>query len=185
MNEITARQIDIIKHAVAWPKLYRNRFCTGPGSKDYDDCEHLVSIGFMDKMPEKDFAPQSIYVVTKNGLDFLNMLDCPEGNDLIKIIERQRSWSCDVFGPTTIDRTEGIIKHIEEECDEARKAENRNDKLKELVDIIILALDAAWRLGFQPLEIVSEIRLKMLVNKMRKWPNWQTADPEHPMNHTR
>jgi hypothetical protein len=40
---ISKRQLEILRHALGWPKNYRNRFCTWPGTKDYADCEALVA----------------------------------------------------------------------------------------------------------------------------------------------
>lgn len=75
MAEITERQIDILKHATAWPKLYRNHFCTGPGSDDYADCNALVNEGLMDA-DRVDWIPDDLFTVTAKGKAFLEGLDC-------------------------------------------------------------------------------------------------------------
>lgn len=60
-------------------------------------------------------------------------------------LERQRSWSTGAFGPGR--RTAGVIDHIIKEL--AEIAEHPTD-LYEWVDVIILALDGAWRAGHEP-----------------------------------
>jgi hypothetical protein len=64
------RQLEILRHAVGWPKNYRNHYVTGPGTTDYEDCEYLVSIGLMTKH-HKEWVPNAIYVVTDAGREAL------------------------------------------------------------------------------------------------------------------
>jgi len=55
---------------------YRNHFYTGVGSKDYDDCESLVSKDLMHKRsdPFNDFCKDNYYyVVTKEGFKLLRV----------------------------------------------------------------------------------------------------------------
>jgi hypothetical protein len=71
---LTNRQIHILRHATAWPKCYRNHFVTGEGSKDYEDCEALVTAGLMGKTLAA-WVPDEIYLVTNAGMKMLKELD--------------------------------------------------------------------------------------------------------------
>lgn len=64
---LTPAQMHILRHTVGWPKQYRNHFCTGPGSKDYDDCEFLVKAGLMRKSEKASWIPDEVYHVTEAG----------------------------------------------------------------------------------------------------------------------
>ena len=76
MTSITDRQRDILRHALGVGRGrtagWRNYFCTGPGSDDYDDCEALVAAGLMTK---RSGGPLSggdpVYRVTDAGQDAL------------------------------------------------------------------------------------------------------------------
>lgn len=96
------------------------------------------------------------------------------------LINRQIEWSKRTFGPGP--RTEGLIKHIEKELAEIR--ENPCD-LEEWIDVIILALDGAWRCGERTAgEILSALCEKQRVNiHERKWP--EIRSPNDPMEHVR
>lgn len=73
---MTPKQRDIMKHALGFGRGaspgWRNHFCTGPGSDDYDDCEALVAAGLMRR---RSGGPLSggdpIYSVTDAGQDAL------------------------------------------------------------------------------------------------------------------
>lgn len=86
-------------------------------------------------------------------------------------IERHRVWSLNTFG--TGRKTEGIVKHIAKELDEIR-AEPTN--LEEWVDVMILALDGAWRAGYSAEEILNVLIYKQQINFNRQWPEISTED---------
>ena len=67
MGDISRRQMGILRHALGWPKDDRNRFITGPGSSDYDDCEALVAAGYMTVRPPLSWMPDNTYHVTEAG----------------------------------------------------------------------------------------------------------------------
>lgn len=67
---VSRREIDILKHALGWPKVYRNHFVTGEGSDDYDDCERLVGKGLLTRQ-RLDWVPDYIYTVTQKGREIL------------------------------------------------------------------------------------------------------------------
>ena len=80
-------------------------------------------------------------------------------------IEKQMAWSKKTFGPGM--RTEGILKHIAHESDEIRK---KPGDLLEWIDVMILALDGAWRAGYSAQEIMTALLYKQTVNFSRSWP---------------
>ena len=93
---------------------------------------------------------------------------------------RQRKWSHETFGPG--DRAKGVIDHIRKELLEI-EADPKD--LKEWIDVVILALDGAWRSGATPSEIIAALQTKQTKNENRKWPDWRTADPNKAIEHNR
>jgi hypothetical protein len=93
-------------------------------------------------------------------------------------IERQREWSRNTFGPGR--RTMGVTGHIEKELAEIRNAPG---DLEEWVDVVILALDGAWRAGHTPYEIVAMMQAKQVKNMARRWP--AETDEDKPVEHVR
>ena len=55
----------------------------------------------------------------------------------------------------------------------------------EWIDVVILAMDGAWRTGSTPEMIALGLTMKLLENKRRKWPDWRTADPDKAIEHVR
>lgn len=102
--------------------------------------------------------------------------------DLIAYIQAQREWSKRTFGPG--ERTGGVTAHIAKELDEILAAPH---DLSEWVDVIILALDGAWRAGWTPWDIARALAEKQRVNFLRRWPppgpqdvpNEHVSDEEH------
>ena len=70
--------------------------------------------------------------------------------DFLTHLQRQREWSEKTFGPE--DRAFGIVAHIKKELDEI--IDKPND-ISEWIDVVILALDGAWRAGYTPDEIIA------------------------------
>lgn len=97
--------------------------------------------------------------------------------NLFNFLTRQMRWSKETFGPTP--RTEGILKHIEKEIEEVR--EDPSD-LEEWCDIVILALDGAWRAGHTPHAICQALVAKQ--DKNRKRTYIQTPD-DVPSEHVK
>lgn len=93
--------------------------------------------------------------------------------DLVSFLYRQKEFSIKTFGPG--DRTEGVTDHMLEEIEEVRAVKGKD--LLEWVDLILLALDGAYRAGFTPEEIVAGMDRKLTINEGRQWPDWRTADP--------
>ena len=91
-----------------------------------------------------------------------------------------RVWSTETFGPG--DRTEGTIDHIKKELLEVCASRGAVD---EWIDVVILALDGAWRCGHSPAQIVAALQEKQRVNEGREWPDWQNAEPGVAIEHVR
>lgn len=106
------------------------------------------------------------------------MMKCVTLMDLLRV---QIPWSRDTFGPGM--RAEGILKHIKAELDEVRSAPPGSpERLTEWIDIILLALDGAWRNGATPEEIWECICAKAERNRQREWPT--CVSEEEPTFHT-
>lgn len=80
-------------------------------------------------------------------------------------ISRQIAWSLQTFGAG--QRTRGITNHIRKELLEI-EAEPLD--LTEWIDVIILALDGAWRTGATPQQIIVALEEKQTVNFARTYP---------------
>jgi hypothetical protein len=100
--------------------------------------------------------------------------------DLVGHLYRQRAFSERTFGPG--ERTAGVLDHIRKEIGEVEK--NPHD-VTEWIDIVLLALDGAWRHGFTPEEIASALASKQAKNEARKWPDWRTVAPGKAIEHDR
>lgn len=100
--------------------------------------------------------------------------------DLVAHLYRQRAFSRATFGPGM--RTEGVTDHIRKELEEVLK---EPDDIYEWVDLILLALDGAWRSDHSPEEIVTAMEAKQSKNELRDWPDWRTADPNAAIEHVR
>ena len=97
--------------------------------------------------------------------------------DLISHIQRQKDFSLKTFGPGK--RTKGILDHIKKELQEI---EEEPESL-EWIDVVILALDGAWRVGFTPEEIVLAIEAKQTKNENRDWPDWKLFSQDEVIEH--
>lgn len=100
------------------------------------------------------------------------------GYDLVEHLKRQQDFSLRTFGPGL--RTDGLIDHIKKELKEI--AANKYDVI-EWVDVVLLALDGAWRAGHDPLDICRAIEAKLQLNETRNWPDWRTAEPGKAIEH--
>lgn len=104
--------------------------------------------------------------------------------DLHEHLHRQREFSERTFGPG--ERLAGVVDHIRKELAEVEQAAaDGAPTLPEWVDVIILALDGAWRSGATPQEISAAIAAKQARNESRKWPDWRSADPGKAIEHDR
>ena len=99
---------------------------------------------------------------------------------ILSYLYHQQQWSEDTFGPG--ERTAGILDHIRKELVEI---ETSPLDLSEWIDVVILALDGAWRVGYSPEEILEALVAKQEKNEKRKWPDWRTAAPGKAIEHIR
>lgn len=100
--------------------------------------------------------------------------------DLIAHLHRQREFSLRTFGPGP--RHYGVIDHIRKEL---REIEADPTDIVEWIDVLLLALDGAWRTGLEPHQIADAIAAKQAKNERRSWPDWRTADPNKAIEHVR
>lgn len=96
--------------------------------------------------------------------------------NLEEYIKRQVNWSASTFGNGV--RTRGIAEHIRKELLEIEAAPH---DVEEWVDVMILALDGAWRAGYSPEQIVSALESKQVKNFGRVYP-FPISD-DHPSEH--
>jgi hypothetical protein len=100
--------------------------------------------------------------------------------DLVAHLRRQIAWSTETFGPGK--RTAAVLDHIRKELGEVEEA---SGDLEEWVDVIILAMDGAWRAGYTPWLIASAIQAKQTINEKRTWPDWRTQPKGKAIEHDR
>lgn len=100
--------------------------------------------------------------------------------DLIQHLQRQRGWSEETFGPG--HRTKGLLDHIEKELEEI---ELKPLDLEEWVDLVLLALDGAWRSGHTSKQIADALEAKQSKNENREWPDWRTAPKNKAIEHVK
>ncbi len=67
--QITDAQLDKMRHAVAWPKCYRNYY--DASESDTPDWEELVVMGYAFRRQSSVCDGRPLYHVTQAGLDLL------------------------------------------------------------------------------------------------------------------
>src|SRR5690606_32514882 len=87
----------------------------------------------------------------------------PPASDLVAYIRSHREWSESTLGPG--GRTEGILAHIRKELDEIA-ADPRD--IEEWADVIILAIDGAWRSGASAEDLAEALAAKQAKNRARQ-----------------
>src|ERR1019366_2399435 len=102
--------------------------------------------------------------------------------NLVSHLQRQFAWSERTFGPPTKGSASsvGIIDHIRRELVEIEA--NPTD-LEEWIDVVILALDGAWRVGHTSEEIAYALDMKQRKNEGRKWPAIKDQIPGRANEH--
>jgi len=99
---------------------------------------------------------------------------------LWKHIHRQRRWSLAPFGPRKTAKS--ITDHIRKELLEI---ESDPSDLEEWIDVVMLALDGAWRTGKTASQITRALNAKMSTNEGRRWPDWRRMKPDEVAEHIR
>lgn len=100
--------------------------------------------------------------------------------DLLAHLQRQRAFSERTFGPGA--RSAGVVDHIRKEL---REIEADPADLNEWIDVVILALDGAWRAGYSCEEVVAALVAKQTKNEAREWPDWRTVPADQAIEHVR
>ncbi|HHW2430345.1 MULTISPECIES: dATP/dGTP pyrophosphohydrolase domain-containing protein [Pseudomonas] len=95
-------------------------------------------------------------------------------------LHRQREFSERTFGPGS--RAAGVVDHIRKEL---REIEEAPGDLAEWIDVVILALDGAWRTGATPGQIIDALVAKQTKNESRTWPDWRTVPADKAIEHNR
>lgn len=98
--------------------------------------------------------------------------------ELIEFIQEHRRWALPIFGEGL--RTKSITNHIRKELGEI---ETEPFFLEEWVDVLILALEGAWRTGATEEEIVAALWSKLRIIQKRTYI--LPADEDAPMEHDR
>lgn len=103
------------------------------------------------------------------------------GEELAFFFDQRAKWSEETFGPG--DRYDRVVKHIRKEL---KEIEAQPDDLEEWVDVVLLAMDGAWRsAGADGKAFVAKLHEKQQVNLTRKWPDWRTLAPGQVAEHVR
>ncbi|SDF71912.1 Protein of unknown function [Onishia taeanensis] len=100
--------------------------------------------------------------------------------DMVAHMHRQIAFSTRTFGPG--ERQQGVIDHIRKEL---REIEDAPNDLEEWIDVVLLALDGAWRSGHTAAEVVAGLDAKLSKNEQREWPDWRTSDRTKAIEHDR
>lgn len=98
--------------------------------------------------------------------------------NLIDHLKRQIAFSERTFGPGP--RTKMVLDHLRKELVEI---ENNPTDLEEWIDVVLLALDGAWRAGYKPQEIADQLSAKLYKNEVRTWPDWRLSNPNQAIEH--
>ena len=126
-------------------------------------------------------ANLELHVAHRLGMGVIHL---PLQFDLVAHLRRQIEFSARTYGPG--DRTAGVCDDIRKELNEVHAdAAAGVPTLPEWVDVIILALDGAWRSGATPEQIASAIEAKQTKNECRRWPDWRTVDCSKAIEHDR
>lgn len=104
----------------------------------------------------------------------------PQTFDLIAHLHRQRAFSEHTFGPGA--RLDGVLDHLRKELGEVQA---KPHDISEWIDVVLLALDGAWRQGFTPEQIAEALAAKQAKNEARTWPDWRTVAPGKAIEHDR
>ena len=157
-----------IQEAKTWELCLRADMC------EMLECE---AIALMPGWENSKGANLELHVAHRVGMKVIHL---PLQFDLVAHLRRQMEFSAHTFGPG--QRVQGVCDHIRKELIEV---EEDFGSLVEWVDVILLALDGAWRSGATPEQIVEAIAAKQARNETRRWPDWRTVPLGQAIEHDR
>lgn len=97
--------------------------------------------------------------------------------DIEAFLNDKNEWSIKTFGGG--ERTEGIIEHIKSGLVEVQETPR---DVYGWVDIIFLAMDGAYRNGFEAQDLIYAMEKKHEINRSRSWP---VTGQDKPSFHTK
>jgi len=138
------------------------------------DCDAIYMLKGFEK---SSGATTELAVAKAAGLTIL--MESGDALDAVAI-ESQAEWSAETFGP---NMRPGVVEHIRKELIEIENSGYQD--LEEWIDVMILAVDGAWRAGYSAPQILEAYHKKQIKNRARTWPDWQTASDDAPIEHDR
>lgn len=66
---LTPERIELMRHATAWPKQYRNYYAVSRGAKEFDEWMTIADVGLATYRPREGVVfPDDYFHVTPTGL---------------------------------------------------------------------------------------------------------------------
>jgi len=112
--------------------------------------------------------------------DASNSLVKDEGTPFHAIVQEQKIWAMKTFGEGM--HTAGLLKHIGKECNEIHRAPYDTE---EWCDVLILAMEGAWRSGVSPKEVEAILKEKLRKIQLRSYPAATDRVDGEPIEHLR
>jgi hypothetical protein len=72
VSKLTGRQANVIEHALAYPKLTRNRFEAKNGSLNDDTWKELVELGHAYVLNDAVVPGKTVYSVSETGIEAIH-----------------------------------------------------------------------------------------------------------------
>lgn len=123
------------------------------------------------------------------------------GMDLRTWSIEQRKWSEKVFGPKELKNSEGPWKHCAKEIlveilghdkfvveafiDNSHGLRTHLDDIGEIADVMFFVNEGLWRMGLTWQELMLAMQTKLATNISRKWPPFDPATVDQPVEHDR
>jgi hypothetical protein len=105
--------------------------------------------------------------------------------EMLTFFEDAGQWSFSTFGPSSFKGPRGALRHLRKEAKEAFEEKDPEKQKVEIIDCLFLVFDAARRAGMSFADICQTAQAKLIVNKLREWPDWRGTDPDEPIEHVR
>lgn len=106
--------------------------------------------------------------------------------NFLDYIVRHREWSLNTHGTPEQSSSLGVARHIENELETEilpLLELNRPVPVEEWADVIILAIDGAWRQGATADDLCQALQAKQKKNMAREWPKPGENKPDQPNFH--